>query len=498
MTDESQISEREREILRLVASGATNQQIAYQLNISVNTVKVHVRNIYGKIGVVSRSEATLYAVRAGLVSVEQVGPATAVADPPEEPPAESEPLASNGHAALVEPVAPATPAELVAPVAEPPAPEPAPEVVLPTVVPVPALAFVPSEAAPLATPAPRSPSPLVLGGAALTLLLVGGLIALLLLRSPAGNLPAPSVAPAAEPPANSERWRELAPLPAPRAGFALASASSNGKSYLYVIGGDGPDGVDNSVLRYDVASDRWVGFSAKPTPVADVQAAVVSNRMYVPGGRRADGTISDQLEAYDPQRDEWVTLAPLPGPRSRYALAAVEGKLYLFGGWDGTAFSDQVWQYNPDTDSWAELGRMPAPRADAGAATIEGQVYLLGGANEGGGVARNERYNPAEEGGGNPWTILAPLPEPRAAMAAAAASQYVFLLGGGGEARSYNSSQDNWEVADPPLDPALSGVRAATVGDKLYIFGGRDANGPSAKAYEYQALYTVVVPILRQ
>src|SRR5215217_3395836 len=72
MTNETApISDREREILRLVATGATNQQIASQLNISINTVKVHLRNIFSKVGAASRTEATLYAVRAGLVPLGQ-------------------------------------------------------------------------------------------------------------------------------------------------------------------------------------------------------------------------------------------------------------------------------------------------------------------------------------------------------------------------------------------------------------------------------------------
>src|SRR5260221_776856 len=63
------MSDREHEILRLVATGASNKQIAQQLFISPNTVKVHLRNIFGKIGVASRTEAALYAIRAGLVHV---------------------------------------------------------------------------------------------------------------------------------------------------------------------------------------------------------------------------------------------------------------------------------------------------------------------------------------------------------------------------------------------------------------------------------------------
>src|SRR5438477_4764603 len=65
----AELSEREHEILRLVATGASNKQIAQQLVISPNTVKVHLRNIFGKIGVATRTEATLYAIRQGLVQV---------------------------------------------------------------------------------------------------------------------------------------------------------------------------------------------------------------------------------------------------------------------------------------------------------------------------------------------------------------------------------------------------------------------------------------------
>jgi LuxR family maltose regulon positive regulatory protein len=51
------LSERELEILRLIAKGLTNQEIGSQLYLSLNTVKAHTRNIYGKLGVNSRTQA---------------------------------------------------------------------------------------------------------------------------------------------------------------------------------------------------------------------------------------------------------------------------------------------------------------------------------------------------------------------------------------------------------------------------------------------------------
>ena len=65
---ENELSEREQEILRLLATGVSNKEIAQQLYISTNTVKVHLRNIFAKIGASSRTEAVMYAVNQGLVS----------------------------------------------------------------------------------------------------------------------------------------------------------------------------------------------------------------------------------------------------------------------------------------------------------------------------------------------------------------------------------------------------------------------------------------------
>lgn len=59
------LSEREGQVLRLLARGLTNKDIAQTLMVSVRTVEAHLRNVYGKLGVGSRTEAVLWAVRHG-------------------------------------------------------------------------------------------------------------------------------------------------------------------------------------------------------------------------------------------------------------------------------------------------------------------------------------------------------------------------------------------------------------------------------------------------
>ena len=64
---ESNLSPREDEVLRLVAQGATNKEIADSLFISENTVKTHLRNIMDKLHLANRSQAAAYAVKKGLL-----------------------------------------------------------------------------------------------------------------------------------------------------------------------------------------------------------------------------------------------------------------------------------------------------------------------------------------------------------------------------------------------------------------------------------------------
>jgi len=68
---EDPLTEREVDVLELVAQGLSNQEIADRLIISEWTVRTHVRNILGKLHLANRTQATLYALREGLAELDQ-------------------------------------------------------------------------------------------------------------------------------------------------------------------------------------------------------------------------------------------------------------------------------------------------------------------------------------------------------------------------------------------------------------------------------------------
>lgn len=61
------LSEREREILKLIVEGQTNQEIASHLYLSLSTVKTHVKSIFNKMGVDHRVQAAVTALRLKLI-----------------------------------------------------------------------------------------------------------------------------------------------------------------------------------------------------------------------------------------------------------------------------------------------------------------------------------------------------------------------------------------------------------------------------------------------
>lgn len=65
----AELTARELEVLRLVGAGRANKEIAAELSISERTARTHVSNILGKLGLGSRTQAALWAVREGLVDI---------------------------------------------------------------------------------------------------------------------------------------------------------------------------------------------------------------------------------------------------------------------------------------------------------------------------------------------------------------------------------------------------------------------------------------------
>lgn len=61
------LTERERAVLKLIGQGASNRDIAQKLTLTEGTVRTHVHNILGKLGLKNRNQIILYAVREGLV-----------------------------------------------------------------------------------------------------------------------------------------------------------------------------------------------------------------------------------------------------------------------------------------------------------------------------------------------------------------------------------------------------------------------------------------------
>ena len=65
------LSDREREILKLIAEGQTNREIAEMLFLSIKTVQAHRANLMRKLGMHDRTELVKYAIRKGIIGLDE-------------------------------------------------------------------------------------------------------------------------------------------------------------------------------------------------------------------------------------------------------------------------------------------------------------------------------------------------------------------------------------------------------------------------------------------
>lgn len=455
------LSPRELEVLQCVINGAVNKEIAAQLTISQNTVKVHLRKIYTKLGVSSRTEATTVALQQGIGTL--AGVTTEKKVPEVEETAVS----------------------------------------IPT--PVPTILPQKATVEPLKRPSffPKRLTWIILS---FFLLIVLVFLFLQNFASIAAPSPVPTPTPFTEI-AITDDWLESRPLPAPRANMVLVG---NG-FHLYLIGGEDAAGVTNTVSIYDTSTLIWREGTAKPTAVTQATGAELFGEIYIAGGTLANGQPTNVVEVYSPASDSWRNATPLPTAVSGGLVLSDGSFLYLFGGWDGQSYLANAYRFDPAGGSWQILPTMPTARAFMAGGVVKGKLYLVGGYDGERPLSQCAVFDPtvnvdndAEIEGS--WLPCADTLLPRAGAGGTGLFNKLYIFGGGAFANEaipysevYNPDADQWSIVNTPQlsqRPNWENLGITTIETKIYAVGGlRDAELTSETFVYKPLVYQTFIPI---
>jgi DNA-binding CsgD family transcriptional regulator len=436
------LTERELEVVRLLATGISNKEIAARLHISTNTVRVHLRNIFAKLEAQSRTEVTMIAVRNGWISIS--APEGAEAAPVE---------AEDADAA----------AQVVVQVA----------------------------------PDPQAPPALALWRRVAAIITLGLLIALAVLAWPRSvNAPDAALAdferagalpnePVAALPSETSRWHVRSSIRTARTRPAVATV----QGLVYVIGGEVNRAPTAEVLIYDPQQDAWRDGPPKPTAVMLAGAAVISDVIYVAGGLGTDGMPTNRLEALRVADGTWQVLPPLPQPLAGHSVAALGEQLYVIGGRTVEGLNSAVWVFDTRAQAWRAAEPLPTPRSQLAAAALDGRLYAIGGYDGQREYSTCEYFEPAS----NRWSACAPMIIPRGGLSLAQIGSSLYAVGGGltgfvGFNERYDPARDAWtpfEMPEPRMgDWRYTGI--ASMPDRFYVIGGSARGVPLADNYVYE------------
>ncbi len=437
MVENNELSEREREILCLVATGASNKEIAQQLYISANTVKVHLRNIFAKIGAASRTEAAMYAVQNGWVPA-----ATAVVENADEGGGESTPsdlkesverakYATRGRSWLLAGVA----------------------VIILAVVGVVAWFYWSGRLASSSLPMPeglsdwQAKSPMLTPRQGLAAVGYEDMIYSIGGEDEDGVLDRVD---RYNP--RTDEWQSLEDKPTAVSEIRAGVIGGN----IYVPGGKLAGGQISDLLEiYSPREDRWQKGAALPEARSAYALAVFEGKLYLFGGW--DGSsFRNEVFVYDPGQDAWEARTAMPTARA-YAGAAVSGgQIYVLGGKNerGPLRVNEI--YLPVLDvsqekPWIKGVNLPEPRYGLGVASVSEFVFVVGGMG-----ANQQSLNSLQ------------------------------LL----------NEQQIWQPFKPPYPVAVTDFGMAATNSFLYILGGRVGDKFQDGQLIYQVVYTVSIPLL--
>lgn len=434
MFEDNGLSERELEILKLVATGASNKDIATRLFISTNTVKVHMRNIFSKINVVSRTEATLYAIRIGLINPDSSAQKESVNQQPQPDSADELLIPAKSWWRRFLPIGIALIAIIL-------------------------LLFLLQRLSlfselrtntPLPTPESRwidlKTMPEGRSGMAGTayegiVYLIGGqkdgIISNTVLAYDVTR----------------DAWEQKSTKPT---AVTNASAAPMGEK-IFVPGGFVGKNMATNVLEiYDPRTDSWDKGSSMPVALGGYALAPFEGKLFLFGGW--DGTnYSSAVYMYDPNLDVWTKRSEMKAPGAFGSAAVLGSKIYLVGGRNARGVLDQTQVYYPNRlengeNIWESRASLPHKREGGNMASLAGGLYLAGGKDD------NEN-------------VSLPLIK-------------------------YDETKNVWEEVEKSKTPLGDRLSLIALGTRIHVFGGNIYGQEQNVHNAYQAIYTVLIPAI--